>query len=269
MDVLSRLHILSAVVDPGKPRAYGLTKPFVASLRLALTGGGDHKSFGVPCSIQGEEFISVQELDEFARKQWEGVLGYMVGSTGISLSDQGVKLSQGVRTLLQIGGLVEAKGRHVAITKDGFAFILQEVNAQVWTILVLYLENAEQVRPAPFNTSRKLLCPSCIPYPTNILPVRYGFGRRPLVPFHARLPRTWPILLQSHPHTHPIPNAARPRRLWHNPSTHLRFPLLLPHPPRHNPHLRRRCPPQQRPCKCFSQRSHVRLQRWKQRVYCR
>ncbi len=168
MDVLSRLNILSAVADPGKPRAYSLTKPFVSSLRLALTGGGDHKSFGVPCNTQSEDAITIPELDEFARKQWEGVLGYMVGSTGISLSDEGVKLSQGVKTLLQIGGLVEVKGRHVEITKDGFAFILQEVNAQVWTILILYLENAEQVCPA--------LC-----HPTAVIPPGV-FSLVPLTP---------------------------------------------------------------------------------------
>ena len=139
-------------MDPGKPRAYSLTKPFAASLRLALTGGGDHKSFGVSSHTQGEEIITIAQLDEFARKQWEGVLGYMVGSTGVSLSDEGVRLSQGVKTLLQLGGLVEARGRHVEITQDGFAFILQEVNAQVWTILILYLENAEQVIPTTFHS---------------------------------------------------------------------------------------------------------------------
>lgn len=69
----------------------------------------------------------------------------MVGSTGIDLSDSGVKLSHGVRTLLQLGGLVEVRGKRVEITQDGFAFILQEVNAQVWTVLILYLENAESV----------------------------------------------------------------------------------------------------------------------------
>ena len=89
--------------------------------------------------------MTVTGLDEFARKQWEGVLGYMVGSTGIDLTGQGVKLSEGPKKLLQLGRLVEVKSRKVDITQDGFAFILQEVNAQVWTILVLYLENAEQV----------------------------------------------------------------------------------------------------------------------------
>ena len=89
--------------------------------------------------------MSVAELDEFARRQWEGVLGYMVGSTGIDLASEGVTLSHSVKTLLEMGRLVEVRGKKVEITQDGFAFILQEVNAQVWTILVLYLQNAEAV----------------------------------------------------------------------------------------------------------------------------
>ena len=69
----------------------------------------------------------------------------MVGSAGVNLVDEGVKLSTGVKTLLQAGGLVTSRGRKVEITQEGFAFILQEVNAQVWTVLVYYLDNAEQV----------------------------------------------------------------------------------------------------------------------------
>jgi transcription initiation factor TFIIH subunit 4 len=142
--------------NPGQPRSYSLTNPFAASLRLALTGGGKHKSFGVPCTAPAIDAASIADLDQFARKQWEGVLGYMVGSTGIDLSGEGVTLSDGVKTLLRLGGLVEVKSRRVEITQDGFAFILQEVNAQVWTVLILYLENAEHVR----NTSIESAGPS-------------------------------------------------------------------------------------------------------------
>lgn len=143
---MERLHILAATADPGKPRAYTLTNPFAASLRLALTGGGSHKSFGVPSSNAAQDKVTIADLDNHARNQWEAVLGYMVGSTmngGIAAS--GAKLGPGVAHLLKLGGLVDGKAT-VEITQDGFAFILQEVNAQVWTILILYLQNAESVR---------------------------------------------------------------------------------------------------------------------------
>ena len=89
--------------------------------------------------------MTVPQLDEFARSQWESVLGYMVGSTAMGLDNAGANLDVSVKRLLQYGALVEASGRNVYITQEGFAFVLQEVNAQVWTILVLYLENAEQL----------------------------------------------------------------------------------------------------------------------------
>ena len=154
IDLLQRLHILTSRTDPGQPRAFSLTNPFASSLRKALTGGGQHNSFGVPCNAAADGQISVAELDDFARRQWEGVLGYMVGSTGIGLSDGGVQLSQGVKTLLEIGKLVEVRGKTVEITQDGFAFILQEVNSQIWTILILYLQNAEAVCPHPWISSK-------------------------------------------------------------------------------------------------------------------
>ncbi|KAL9012850.1 MAG: hypothetical protein Q9173_002419 [Seirophora scorigena] len=145
VDLLERLQILKRSAEPGKPRSYMLTNPFASSLRQALTGGGNHNSFGIPSDVHSKDEVTISQLDEFARKQWEGVLGYMVGSTGIGLRDEGANLSPSVKHLLQYGGLVDVKGRNVDITQDGFAFVLQEVNAQVWTILVLYLENAEQL----------------------------------------------------------------------------------------------------------------------------
>ena len=130
---------------PGNARAYSLTNPFAKSLKLALTGGGGHNSFGVPLKDSDHDDVTISDLDEYARRQWEGVLGYMVGSTGIDFAAAGVDPSGGVKTMLQWGGLVNVRGRNVDITKDGFAFILQEVNAQVWTILILYLQNAPAV----------------------------------------------------------------------------------------------------------------------------
>ena len=92
------------------------------------------------------------ELDDFARRQWEGVLGYMVGSASDEMDDgirrvraASLHVSHGVKTLLEIGKLVQLRARGVEITQNGFTFILQEVNAQVWTMLILYLQNAETV----------------------------------------------------------------------------------------------------------------------------
>ena len=145
ISALERYHVISTVANLGKPRAYKLTNTFATSLRLALTGGGNHKSFGVPCDDPNENKVTIERLDDFARRQWESVLSYMVGSTGINLSNEKVKLSEGVTALLRGGNLIAIRGQHVDITQEGFAFLLEDVNAQVWAILMLYLESAESV----------------------------------------------------------------------------------------------------------------------------
>lgn len=121
-----------------------VTNPFAASLRQALTGTEQTQPFGILSHVSDITAVSVAELDEYARRQWEGVLGYMVGTSGLGIQ-RDVVLSKGVKQLLQAGHLVEIRDRRVEITKDGFAFVLQDVNAQVWHILILYVESAEAI----------------------------------------------------------------------------------------------------------------------------
>lgn len=85
-------------------------------------------------------------LDNYARDQWEGILHYVVSSVGEGARQTGQGPTDSVKQLLEAGKLV-TKGRHSGggITKAGFSFLLQEVNAQVWTLLLLWIENAEQV----------------------------------------------------------------------------------------------------------------------------
>ncbi|KAI9844791.1 MAG: RNA polymerase II transcription factor B 52 kDa subunit [Thelocarpon superellum] len=149
LSLLFRLHILAVASESGQPQALKLTNAFATSLRLALTGGGNHQSFGVPCDAPDKHHVDVNYLDSFARSQWEGILHYMVGSIGLSGGGEGP--SQGVTKLLELGGLVEIRSRSVEITKEGFSFLLQEVNAQVWTLLIFYLENAEALHMDPVD----------------------------------------------------------------------------------------------------------------------
>lgn len=147
MSLLSRLHIVTAsTASQGQPPALTLTPNFAASLRLALTGGGDHQSFGVPSSDDAQDGIDIAFLDDYARAQWEGILHYVVNSGGDSMQQGSTYPKANVRQLLELGRLVDAKkGRNpgMGITQAGFTFLLQEVNAQVWTLLLLWIENAE------------------------------------------------------------------------------------------------------------------------------
>ena len=126
-------------------RAYMVTNPFAASLRQALTGTEQTQSFGVLSQLGDESAVTVSDLDNYARRQWEGVLGYMVGNSGLGIQRDIVNLSKGVKQLLQAGHLVEIRDRRVEITQDGFAFVLQDVSTQVWHILILYVESSEAI----------------------------------------------------------------------------------------------------------------------------
>jgi transcription initiation factor TFIIH subunit 4 len=54
--------------------------------------------------------------------------------------------SLGVKHLLTISGLMGKSTQHPKITQSGFSLILQEGNAQIWVLLIQYLEMSEDLR---------------------------------------------------------------------------------------------------------------------------
>jgi transcription initiation factor TFIIH subunit 4 len=126
-----------------KEQEMQLTANFKASLRLALTGGGSHNSFGVPSTLLVPPEIDMPFLDRYARKKWEDILHFVVSSVGYK-STAGAGESAGpnksVKELLAAGKLVDKRNNGTyGITQAGFTFLLQEANAQVWTLLLLWL----------------------------------------------------------------------------------------------------------------------------------
>ncbi|RKF56196.1 General transcription and DNA repair factor IIH subunit TFB2 [Erysiphe neolycopersici] len=83
LSLLTRLHIVS-ITAPTKdsPQTISLTVNFGASLRMALTGGGEHQSFGVPLNSFDIDNIDEAFLDDLAKHQWEKILHYVVNSVG-------------------------------------------------------------------------------------------------------------------------------------------------------------------------------------------
>lgn len=150
VSVLQRLRILfDKPGRDGRP-AYVLAPAFAKALRLALTGGGNHRSFGVPSTEGDAKGVTVEYLDSYARKQWEAILYYVVGSANTSLSG-GADISPGTKQLLQKGEFVAIRGKQAAISKQGFEFLLQETNAQIWTLLIVYLEFATELQMEPVD----------------------------------------------------------------------------------------------------------------------
>jgi len=131
---LTRLHILTVDQD-----ILSFDESFRCHFRQALTGGGNHQSFGVPSSEPDSHAVDVAFLDKYANDQWETILHFMVGS------DRPVKPSDSVLALLEQGNLMIRSGSKgkMTITSRGFQFLLEEVNTQLWGLLLKYLEMAE------------------------------------------------------------------------------------------------------------------------------
>ncbi|OAA70643.1 Transcription factor Tfb2 [Cordyceps fumosorosea ARSEF 2679] len=145
LSTLRSLHIVQiSAPSRDKPQEVQLTANFRTSMRLALTGGGDHGSFGVPSSLLVPPEIDLAFLDRHARRRWDDILHFVVSSVGFKStlstnSDSGPNKS--VRDILVAGGLVDRRPNgSVGITQAGFTFLLQEANAQVWTLLLMWLE---------------------------------------------------------------------------------------------------------------------------------
>lgn len=136
-----------------KPQEMQLTSNFKNSLRLALTGGGEHNSFGVPSTLLVPPEIDMPFLDRYARKKWEDILHFVVSSVGYKSTGDVAGPNKSVKELLIAGRLVDRRPNgSIGITQAGFTFLLQEPNAQVWTLLLLWLEASETNKAAGLET---------------------------------------------------------------------------------------------------------------------
>ncbi|EPE07198.1 rna polymerase ii transcription factor b subunit 2 [Ophiostoma piceae UAMH 11346] len=169
LSILRALHIVQITAPlRDKPQEIMLTPNFKNSFRIALEGGGGgiagnnnrQNSFGVPSEKPVSADMDIAFLDRFARRKWEDILHYVVNSVGIPGgssggfdgppgSGGGVGSGAGsgpkstVKELLLAGRLVEPRRGMpggVGITQTGFTFLLQAANAQVWTLLLQWLE---------------------------------------------------------------------------------------------------------------------------------
>ncbi|RMD40874.1 hypothetical protein DV735_g4254, partial [Chaetothyriales sp. CBS 134920] len=159
--LLQKYHIFkSVVVARNSSRSWMLTPEFGRSLRIALTGGREGSSFfgKVKDDLAAEERMEIHELDEYARDRWEGILGFMVNSSEVLLPGEPRPRppSAFVIKLLQGGGLIElsgtaSRGQTATVTKEGFAFVLQDINTQLWALLFLYVDSAGSLQMDPVD----------------------------------------------------------------------------------------------------------------------
>ncbi|KAF9355166.1 RNA polymerase II transcription factor B 52 kDa subunit [Mortierella sp. AD094] len=156
MQRLKALHIFSE-----EKGYYTMNATFLEQFRNALTGGGDSQSFGLATSTPDKHHVDIAFLDDYATKQWEAILHFMVGTTEGRPPCKGVLNLLG-RSGLMTGGSDMPQGDNMdardfanqmarqdfgvpKITHKGFQFLLQDINTQVWAFLLQYLNMAESL----------------------------------------------------------------------------------------------------------------------------
>jgi transcription initiation factor TFIIH subunit 4 len=148
LSILDRLHILTSKREDDRSLSYSISQGFQRSLRQAIEGSGTHRTFGVPASDaeRGGQKLGIDFLDNHAREQWEGILFFMVsGAAGFQPGSVRMDVGPGTKKLLHAGDLVRTVHGTPRITKEGFSFVLQETNAQVWNLLIIYLKMVNDV----------------------------------------------------------------------------------------------------------------------------
>ncbi|XBW35826.1 hypothetical protein QEN19_001399 [Hanseniaspora menglaensis] len=139
---------------------------FQTALRESIIAGNVHNSFGVlRKDIPITDQMSVDELDTYAAEKWETILHFMVGTPGMKAPDDTVlKLLLHGELMMEVGtesnNSILSKSNNadddedyndkqfqrvaeLKITNHGFQFLLQEINVQIWSLLLQYLKMSE------------------------------------------------------------------------------------------------------------------------------
>ncbi|EDO15528.1 hypothetical protein Kpol_479p16 [Vanderwaltozyma polyspora DSM 70294] len=142
---MKSLNLLIPGKEPGSIMV-NLNPTFRKSLRNALSGGEINNSFGIVVDSDND-LVTRAMLDSYSADKWETILHFMVGTPLVSIpSDNVLNLLKHSKLMEEVESTGEFK-----ITNEGFQFLLQEVNLQIWTLLLQYLKMAETFRMNPVD----------------------------------------------------------------------------------------------------------------------
>ena len=147
-DSLKRLRALHIIEEDSSGSHIRLHPTFRQNFRDCLTGSQARNAFGNLSTTPDEQSVSIKFLDSFALQKWESILHFMVGT------ELSVTPSNSVLSLLKLGGLMEGTnkgGNRLNITNSGFQFLLQDINAQIWTLLLQYLNLTQDLNMDPVD----------------------------------------------------------------------------------------------------------------------
>lgn len=144
-EALKRLESLHLIEYDSKGSHVRLHSIFRKNFRDCLTGSQNPNAFGSISTTVDKHKVDIPFLDLFASQKWETILHFMVGTESTATP------SDSVLSLLKLGGLMEGPNNDLRITNSGFQFLLQDVNAQIWTLLLQYLNLTQELNMDPVD----------------------------------------------------------------------------------------------------------------------
>lgn len=144
-EALKRLESLHLIEYDSKGSHIRLHSTFRKNFRDCLTGSQNPNAFGSISTTADKYKVDIAFLDNFASLKWETILHFMVGTEATATP------SDSVLSLLKLGGLMEGPNNKLRITNSGFQFLLQDVNAQIWTLLLQYLNLTQELNMDPVD----------------------------------------------------------------------------------------------------------------------
>lgn len=157
-EAMQKLRGLHLIKEKYQTRTISLRQTFRENFRNALTAGdATNYSFGVVCDTEDKNRVDIKFLDTHATEQWESILHFMVGTQSAEVPSNGV-----LSLLLQSGLMAGTNPRDMTITNVGFQFLLQDINAQIWTLLLQYLNMASNLQMDPVDVLNFIFMLGCL-----------------------------------------------------------------------------------------------------------
>jgi transcription initiation factor TFIIH subunit 4 len=147
-EALQKLKNLHLIKERFHNHTISLNATFKTNFKTALmtTSSDLGSSFGVPCDTEDKYKVDIAFLDQHATEKWESILHFMVGTRTTTSP------SPGVLSLLVHSGLMYGRqADDMRITSAGFQFLLQDINSQIWTLLLQYLNMAANLQMNPVD----------------------------------------------------------------------------------------------------------------------
>ncbi|KAG9399715.1 General transcription factor IIH subunit 4 [Aphanomyces cochlioides] len=138
IEKLCHLRVLRPVQGTNK---FGLNPAFQEKLKTALSSLGGSPWEAGRKNLPPEKPIAAVDLEQYARKRWDAVLHFMVGSTAVPAPPKEVI---GILEHTRLMKPSETDARALHITDTGYEFMLKDIHAQTWIFVLNYIKDIDR-----------------------------------------------------------------------------------------------------------------------------